>query len=263
MNVTKSKAVIIFFLTAFLLPGLCVILIFCPLIKENQIISLILYGVEAASPAIATLFAVTLAAKKHSFKNLGAFLKEKYINNFSLTFTLIGIILPIFIYTASKLISLALEQSAAFSMPTANKMLIILWSLISEEIAWRGFLQDRVEERFGTFFTPFIIAAIWALWHYHFFISTPTGAPVYLFLISCIAESCGYYTLTKLSKGNVIPASIAHCAGNFLIAFLLLNPDKNGGNTTCYLIYTIVSLIYIPLFLFFLLYKKRSVPKKR
>lgn len=252
MRLSKSKDIIIFLTTAFLLPLICVVLILFTPLSQNTVVSFILYGIEAASPAIASILAVTIINCKNGGLSLGAFLKSKYIDNLILPLILLGLAAPIIIYTAAKLISAAFGQSAEFCMPSAKKILIILWSLISEELGWRGFLQDRVEAKFGAAFTPFIISVIWAMWHYHFFISTPTGVPIYLFLIGCVAESCGYYTITKLSKGNVIPVSAAHCAGNFLIAFYLLNPDKNDGDITCYLIYTLISLIYIPLFFVYL-----------
>lgn len=265
MGLSKSKGTIIFLITAFLLPLICVLLILFTPLSQNSAVSLILYGIEAASPAVAVILAVTIINRNNGGLSLGAFLKSKYTDNISVPLIILGFAAPIFIYTAAKFISVVLGQSAEFCMPSSKKILIILWSLISEELGWRGFLQDRVETKFGAAFTPFIISVIWAMWHYHFFISTPTGVPIYLFLIGCIAESCGYYTITKLSNGNIIPVSVAHCTGNFLIIFYLLNPDKNGGDTTCYLIYTLISLIYIPLFFIYLKTSKHhaAAPAKR
>lgn len=261
MKLSKSKGTIIFLITAFLLPLFCVLLILLTPLSQNPAVSLILYGIEDSSPAIGAILAVTILSRNHGEK-LSSFLKSKFIDNLSIPLIILGIAAPVFIYSAAKVISFAIGQEATCFIPPSKNMFIILWSLISEELGWRGFLQERVEKKVGAALTPFIIGIIWAMWHYHFFISTPTGAPFYLFLIGCIAESCGYYVITKLSKGNVLPASVAHCAGNFLIVFYLLNPDKNGGDISYYLIYSALTLIYIPLFFIYLKISKRRFDAK-
>lgn len=65
----------------------------------------------------------------------------------------------------------------------------------------------------------------------------------YLFLIGCIADSFGYYWVTKKSEGNVIPASIWHFVGNLCFNLFLISPEYNKGNIVPYFLFVVYSII--------------------
>jgi len=42
-------------------------------------------------------------------------------------------------------------------------------------------------------------------------------SPFVLLILGCVFESYGYFVITKLAKGNIIPASIWHFSGNLFV----------------------------------------------
>lgn len=75
----------------------------------------------------------------------------------------------------------------------------------------------------------------------------------FAFLFGCIAESYGYYLITKAAKGNVVPACIWHFSGNLFFNLYRINPEWNGGSM---IPYWIVNGIYLVYFLAFILYRR-------
>ena len=246
------KTEVPFFLTyTFLIPLVCVMLMkILGKYDSNGIMTLVLYGIEGASPAIAT---VIVMLQKHGVNGLKKFLKSKYISNFSIRMCLLGLCVPAFVLLVSKLITYLTPYNNNFAYSLRpKKILIIMWALVAEELGWRGYLQDKVEKRFGAVATPLIIGAIWAAWHYHFFISGSMEVPIVLFVLGCITESCSYYILTKISKGNIVPASLWHFSGNLFFNIFRINPQWNNGSTVPYMIVSIFYLIYFITFAIFI-----------
>lgn len=98
-------------------------------------------------------------------------------------------------------------------------------------------LQEKLDRSCGNLVTPLIVGVIWALWHYHFWWLGTVSVPLILFSLGCIADSFGYYWITKKSKGNVIPASIWHFTGNLCFNLFLINPEHNEGSLLPYLLF--------------------------
>lgn len=214
---------------------------------SDGILYLILYGIEASSPAIAAVVSVFITNGK---KGIIEFLKDKYIKYFSVKLALIGFAVPAFVYTVAKLVCILTSYNNPFIiLPSLNKLLVISWSLISEELGWRGFLQNKIEIKFGRNTTPIIIGLLWSAWHYHFFLSGTITVPIVIFILGCICESYGYYVITKISKGNIVPASLWHFSGNLFINIYSLNPDCNGGSVVPYILLNSFMIIYILIFI--------------
>ncbi|MFA9380752.1 MAG: lysostaphin resistance A-like protein [Acetanaerobacterium sp.] len=124
-----------------------------------------------------------------------------------------------------------------------KKIIIICWALIAEELGWRGFLQEKLYAYFSDFTSPLIAGVIWAAWHYHYFISGSKTVPIILFALGCVTDSYVYYALTKLVKGNTIPATIFHFSGNLCFSLFLINPEYNHGSIVPYLLFVVSSFI--------------------
>lgn len=122
-----------------------------------------------------------------------------------------------------------------------SKAIVLLWSLVAEELGWRGFLQGELDKKLDKKLVPLFIGIIWSLWHYHFFLLGTISVPIVLFTIGCIIDSVIYYVLTKKSKQNIIPASIYHFMGNILFSILIIYPNNHNGNVLPYISYLIAS----------------------
>jgi uncharacterized protein len=172
------------------------------------------------------------------------FLKKCFIYNINIRYIILAFLFPFIIFILTDIFCFIFFYLSTFNLNISiNKFIIVLWALISEEIGWRGFLQEKIDEYFNIYITPFVIGVIWALWHYHFFLLGFVSVPIFLFVLGCIADSYGYYWLTKKSKGNIIPASIWHFSGNLFFSIFFIYPEYYHGNVLPYLIFIILTII--------------------
>ena len=240
-NESVKKYIVIYLSFAFGLPFICVLLVKSFNIFQSGVLGFTLYGIEAMTPAIAALLTTAILGDS---KMIRLFLKKCYFDNIKIWYIILAVIIPFSVFTLAKITSLVFVQVTPFiTSINGKKLLIIMWALITEELGWRGFLQERLDMYFGHLGTPIIIGIIWALWHYHFFWLGTMSAPFILFVLGCITDSIGYYWITKKSKGNVIPASVWHCVENLCFSLFLINPEYNQGRIEPYLLYTIFSIV--------------------
>ena len=256
-SLNRSKRdVMLFLVFAFSIPLVCSVLIVSCSFFKSGIFYLVLYGIAAASPALAAILVVLIV----SDGTLRDFFLQKYIKNISFKYCLIGLFVPAIVITCGKLISnFVMDNNVLFVLPSLNKVIIISWALFAEELGWRGYLQEKLDTIFCAWLTPLIIGFIWALWHYHFFITGSMEVPYIAFAYGCIVESYGYYVITKLAKGNVVPASIWHFSGNLFFSLCLINPNWNGDSMVPY--YIINGLYTVYIFAFIAYYCKRKYRK--
>lgn len=246
----KKDGLGLFIMLAFCIPFLCSLLILKVSIFKGGTLNLIIYGIEGASPTIAVLILMYIKNKKQGIKNC---IRKKYISNCSGALCIIAFLVPALMLTFAKLISnLIMGKSQFMTLVSRKKLVIIMWALVAEELGWRGYLQDVVEKRLGTLLMPLCVGFIWTLWHYHFFIIGSMEVPFIAFAWGGIAESYGYYVITKSAKGNIVPASIWHFSGNFFFNLYLLDPGWNNGSMIPYHIVNALYMLYIIAFIILL-----------
>ncbi len=252
-TLNNNSELLCFLIYAFAIPLICVgIIKFIPAFQSG-LPYLVLFGIEATAPAIAAILVKLQHGGLNGLKN---FLREKYLNHFSLKYCCIALLVPAVVLTIAKLITYLTPYNNEFiTLPSSKKLLIICWTLITEELGWRGFLQDKINAFFSNKLTPLIVGVIWGFWHYHFWLLTSLDFPLWAFIFGSIAESYGYYTLTRKADGNVIPAYIWHFSGNLFCNLYLFNPKWNNGNI---LPFVIINMIYIVYIFIFLYYQKKS-----
>ena len=235
---SNLKRILVFLLLAFLIPLICVILI-KDVMDFSNILAFFLFGVEAASPSLAAILTVLFSGAE-----LRQFLKRCYVNNFNLKMVLVSFFLPVVVVSVPKSFYWLLYGiTPTFGALSPKKIIIICWALIAEELGWRGFLQNKLEIYLNKLILPLPLGIIWALWHYHFFISGAISVPILLFTLGCITDSYLYFAFTKAVKGNIVPASVLHFSENLCFNLFLVNPEYNNGSSVPYLLYVISSLI--------------------
>lgn len=244
MNQQKN-GILFFIIYAFTIPLFCII----TMSYVSGFLQLLLFGIEGASPAIAAILTVM---HKNGIKGVIQFLKSKYQKTFSIKLCILGFFVPAIILTVAKLLTYLTPYHNEFiTIPTLKKVIILLWALIAEELGWRGYLQNEIEKRWGCNITPILVGLIWSIWHFHFFFSGTMEVPIVAFTYGCIADSYGYYIITKLAKGNIVPASIWHFSGNLFFNLYLLNPNWNGNSNVPYIILNIIMTVYIGIFIYY------------
>lgn len=48
----------------------------------------------------------------------------------------------------------------------SQKIIIVMWALVAEELGWRGYLQEKIEAHVGDVLTPLNVGIIWTVWHF-------------------------------------------------------------------------------------------------
>ena len=249
MKEKNVRQVIEFLVLAFGIPLACVLL--CEL-SENQVINLILYGIEGASPSLAAIIVVLAHNRKMGLKK---YMYDRYICNLNLKKCVLGFLVPFILLTCAKIVSIMMGDGYIFPSPiTIRKIMIILWALVAEELGWRGFLQEKLDAILPDQYITIITGIIWALWHYHFVISGSMGVPVVAFTLGCVFESYGYFAITRLAKNNIVPASIWHFTGNMMFNLYRFDSGWHDGKVTFYWVATI---FYAANILLFFIYEKR------
>lgn len=240
-NENIKKYIVLYLIFVFGLPLICVFLVKNFSIFQWGTLSFILYGIEAMTLTLAALIVISILGGSEGIR---VFLRKCYFDNIKIKYIVLGAALPLVVLTITKLTSLIFVDDTLFiSGLTAKKFIIVMWSLVAEEIGWRGFLQEKLDKHLGHLLTPILLGSIWSLWHYHFFWLGTMSAPLTLFLLGCIADSFGYYWVTKKSKGNIIPASIWHFVGNLCFNIFLISPEYNEGSIVPYFLFVIYSTI--------------------
>lgn len=232
-----------FLRVSFSLPLFCVLLT-CKLeVASRGALYFIIFGIEAAAPMIAALLCTFLMKGK---RRIRIFLTEKYITHFNIGKCIAAFMGPVIILLIANLICLLVREKTQFiTFLTSKKCLIIAWTLIAEELGWRGYLQERLEVCISTCYVPLIIGSIWFLWHYHFFLGGTMEVLILPFLFGCITESYGYYVLTKWARGNIIPASVWHFSGNLFFNLFALGGHGNKVYSIAQFTYGLCMLLFI------------------
>lgn len=244
------KEICLFLIIAFVLPLISVYLMQNIVFFKSGTPNFIIYGIEAAAPALAALITTFILTKS---KGLKEFLIQKYLNNISTKNIVIAFSLPLIILMVAKLTTLLFSfDESLFSPVTSKKIIVIFYALIAEELGWRGFLQERIKSLTNSFLTPLIVGIIWSLWHYHYFLSGSMNVPIVPFLFGCIAESYGYFALTEKSCGNIIPASVMHFSGNLFLNLFVLNNISTQNGFKSYCVATAFDVVYIVYYVFYL-----------
>ncbi len=231
-----AKQLAAFLLLAFLLPLLCLFFSTQTALGQRNITALLLFGLQAATPALAAVLVVLWFRGR---QGLLQFLKRCYARQYSLFLLLLCLLLPVVLAGMARLLYWAgFGVPPVFTALPAQKLLIVGWALVAEELGWRGFLQQQLSRYVTPRLLPLVVGLVWAAWHYHLFLAGKMEAPLLLFVLGCIADSYLFFAATVWADGSVVPASVLHFSENLGLNLFLIGPAYNAGNTTLYLLYT-------------------------
>lgn len=102
-------------------------------------------------------------------------------------------------------------------------LLVLVLNGFGEEIGWRGFLQDRLQQRFDPLPATLIVAATWAVWHTPFFfvLATYSGFDARTLVVFPLGLTSGAVVLTWLynnTGGSILGAALWHASYNMAVA---------------------------------------------
>lgn len=250
----KYRYVSMFLFIVFMLP---LISIMVQSMSTNALLNFVLYGIEAASPTIAAIIVLNIGRNCKDF--VGKCFHSKHLL-MAVVFPVIFVCLTMFL--AKLMFCFVIKTDFTIGGVSGVQFIIILWSLIAEEIGWRGYLSCFLYEHMKKpCLVPAIVGVVWCLWHYHYFMFGGMDVPVVWFFLSCIVESYIYSYLLDLTDNNLISAMIYHFAWNLFIHVFAINPNDNRGNMLPYIILVVLEIVIG--FLLSLAVKKKGLIKEK
>jgi len=143
-------------------------------------------------------------------------------------------------------------QNEFLTKPWLILAIFILFFIMqfSEEFGWRGYVLDRLQNRWNALVSSIILGSIWAIWHLPMFLSKAFphydyNLPFVQLFITLVTVSVFITWLQNNCKGSLIPAFVIHTIINISNEILPLI-DKNKefqGDYTVWIIINILSVI--------------------
>lgn len=113
-------------------------------------------------------------------------------------------------------------------------LLVFFFSVLGEEIGWRGFALPWLQKRFNALVSSLIIGLIWALWHLPlFWISGDFHQQLSLlwFVIQTVSITILYTWLFNSTNGNLLLILLLHSSSNTAFGVLPMLPETAGGSS--------------------------------
>lgn len=219
----RYKFIFIYIVLAYTIPLICLGAFHLISVLQSGIGYFILFGLSAISPTLAALLTALFQGKG----SLAALLKCCFNTRFKKRLCIFAIVVPVIEIAIMQILSrINSGQFVSLRSISLMQFFIVGYSLIAEEMGWRGFLQKRLDDFGHSYLTPLFTGVIWAFWHYHFYLIGSMSYPVYWFFIGCLADSYIYYWITKKANGNIVPACILHFFYN-LVSTLFFVSDTS------------------------------------
>lgn len=148
----------------------------------------------------------------------------------------LGIATPLMV-TAAVVVIAALGGHGAHWDRLAPPALFVLIGInlvlgpLGEEAGWRGFLQPRLDARFGPARAALVIAAAWALWHLPLWaVDTPHAEiPFLLFAAHVTCYTFLMSALVRAGGGSLVPAVAVHLFVNATLGAVLVAELTTAG----------------------------------
>lgn len=112
-------------------------------------------------------------------------------------------------------------------------LLVLFFSVLGEEIGWRGFALPWLQKRFSAFQSSLILGVIWALWHLPLFWipgDFHTQLPLLWFLIQTVSITVLYTWMYNATRGSLLIILLLHAASNTAFGVLPMLPEAASGS---------------------------------
>ena len=112
-------------------------------------------------------------------------------------------------------------------------LLVFVFSVLGEEIGWRGFALPWLQERFNALNSSVILGTIWAIWHLPLFWlpgDFHQQLPLFWFLLQTISISILYTWVFNATKGSLPILMLLHTASNTAFGVLPMLPEAANGS---------------------------------
>jgi membrane protease YdiL (CAAX protease family) len=111
--------------------------------------------------------------------------------------------------------------------------LVLIFSVLGEEIGWRGFALPWLQKRFTALQSSLILGLIWSVWHLPLFWipgDFHQQLPLMWFLIQTVSITILYTWIFNATKGSLLIILLLHTASNTAFGVLPMLPEAASGS---------------------------------
>lgn len=109
------------------------------------------------------------------------------------------------------------EHGAPLAMAGPVFIIIYLLNALPEEYGWRGYLLERLQERWHALAASLAVGVIWGLWHLplHFIAGTVQEViPIWQFVLQSVVLAVLYTWLYNNTRRSILAVALFHAVGN-------------------------------------------------
>lgn len=125
-------------------------------------------------------------------------------------------------------------------------LLMVLLGGGQEELGWRGYILDPLEERLGPWLGNLVLGVVWAVWHLPLFFIPGTSqvfVPFVAFTLVLIGNSYFFALVREAAGKRTMAGLVAHGWGNALVPVFPTLVMINGAAQTRYWIWAGLTLL--------------------
>ena len=128
-------------------------------------------------------------------------------------------------------------------------VLVLVFGGFGEELGWRGFALERLQNRFGAIGGTLLLALLWAGWHVPAFGVIQTYREmtppmiVFGFLLGLVSGSIVLANISNRTAGSVLAAALWHASYNLTAATSAGGGFISGFTTTCVMLWAAAAVV--------------------
>jgi membrane protease YdiL (CAAX protease family) len=209
----------------------------------------LLRGLEALGAIGPAVVALILSRRLAGKEGLRALLRSAINVKAHWKFWVGASLMLLCLHAASRLVLTLISSDLPTSPSGAPPLALIPYAILiflvggglGEEIGWRGYALDRLQEKHPALNAGLLLAAIWIVWHLPLFFYSGTNQsliPFWLWLIPVVALGV-MMTWVYNNTGTVFSAALFHTVGNLAYEIFPVLPTEATPSVTGYVILTI------------------------
>jgi len=218
--------------------------------------SVLVVIIGAFAPLMA---AITLVVREEGWKGIKEFLGQALDFRIKPVYLILALSLPLLIHVIVHYLAIAVGLDVAKTLfpteiPVAPIVLAIPYFFLmlvigggQEEIGWRGYAQEPLQEKIGVIPASLVIGLIWGIWHLPLWFMTGDLHSAYSFLafvMMTTSISIMYAWLYNSSGKKLVVVMFFHAMNNTAAPLLPFLHGTEGKPETAYWLYSAVNVLF-------------------
>ncbi len=230
--------------------------------------------IGAFAPMMAAL---TLVIREEGWKGIKIFFRQVFDLRIKPIYLILALGLPVIIHLIAHYLAIAVGLDVAKTLfpteiPVSPIVLSIPYFILmlvigggQEELGWRGYAQEPLQEKIGVIPAGLVIGVIWGVWHLPLWFMTGDLHSAYSFLafvMMTTSISIMYAWLYNSSGKKLIVVMFFHAMNNTAAPLIPFLHGEVGKPESAYWIYAAVNMIFGIIFAYVLIKKQNGFNEK-